>query len=246
MLAVREAGVPRPRASTRWPCCADSTRPAGSRSWSRPKWCCWSTGCLSCGPISKQLEERLFDLLQRGGSFGIHVVLGDDPVERHPDDAAADDRHPVRVAAQRSVRLQHRPQAQRGPQDRPAGPGAHRREPVRPDRAAGAGRRRRRRRRRRPGRTRQPLGRRAGRARPPRRSGCCRPILDPELLPDALDEPDAVPFGLRQDTMEAALLELDGAGPAPARVRRLRVGQDHAAADRDPRVCWTATPPTSW
>ena len=32
--------------------------------------------------------------------------------------------------------------------------------------------------------------------------------LDPESLPDALDEPDAVPFGLRQDTMEPALLEL--------------------------------------
>jgi S-DNA-T family DNA segregation ATPase FtsK/SpoIIIE len=32
--------------------------------------------------------------------------------------------------------------------------------------------------------------------------------LDPAELPDALDEPDAVPFGLRQDTMEPALLEL--------------------------------------
>ena len=34
--------------------------------------------------------------------------------------------------------------------------------------------------------------------------------LDPAQLPDALDEPDALPFGLRQDTMEPALLELDG------------------------------------
>ncbi len=34
----------------------------------------------------------------------------------------------------------------------------------------------------------------------------------PAELPDALDEPDALPFGLRQDTMEPALL---GAGRAP-------------------------------
>lgn len=32
--------------------------------------------------------------------------------------------------------------------------------------------------------------------------------FDAELLPDELEEPDAVPFGLRQDTMEPALLEL--------------------------------------
>jgi S-DNA-T family DNA segregation ATPase FtsK/SpoIIIE len=32
--------------------------------------------------------------------------------------------------------------------------------------------------------------------------------FDAGQLPDALDEPDAVPFGLRQDTMEPALLEL--------------------------------------
>ncbi|HEX8488481.1 MAG TPA: type VII secretion protein EccCa [Propionibacteriaceae bacterium] len=34
--------------------------------------------------------------------------------------------------------------------------------------------------------------------------------LDPAVLPDALDEPDALPLGLRQDTMEPALLEIDG------------------------------------
>ncbi|MFX4271227.1 type VII secretion protein EccCa [Propionibacteriaceae bacterium Y1685] len=32
--------------------------------------------------------------------------------------------------------------------------------------------------------------------------------LDPDDLPDVLTEPDAVPFGLRQDTMEPALLDL--------------------------------------
>lgn len=35
--------------------------------------------------------------------------------------------------------------------------------------------------------------------------------LDPDTLPDALHEPDALPFGLRQDTMEPALLEPGGA-----------------------------------
>ncbi len=35
--------------------------------------------------------------------------------------------------------------------------------------------------------------------------------LDPDSLPDELDEPDAIPIGLRQDTMEPALLDLDGA-----------------------------------
>jgi len=34
--------------------------------------------------------------------------------------------------------------------------------------------------------------------------------LDPSELPDALDEPDALPFALRQDTMEPELLDLDG------------------------------------
>lgn len=34
--------------------------------------------------------------------------------------------------------------------------------------------------------------------------------LDPADLPDALDEPDALPLGLRQDTMDPALLDLDG------------------------------------
>lgn len=33
--------------------------------------------------------------------------------------------------------------------------------------------------------------------------------LDPDELPDAFTEPDALPLGLRQDTMEPALLELD-------------------------------------
>ncbi|GAB3916888.1 type VII secretion protein EccC [Microlunatus endophyticus] len=33
--------------------------------------------------------------------------------------------------------------------------------------------------------------------------------LDPALLPDAFTEPDALPLGLRQDTMEPALVELD-------------------------------------
>ena len=32
----------------------------------------------------------------------------------------------------------------------------------------------------------------------------------PDGLPDALDEPDVVPFGLRQDTMAPALLDLGG------------------------------------
>lgn len=34
--------------------------------------------------------------------------------------------------------------------------------------------------------------------------------VDPSSLPDRFDEPDSVPFGLRQDTMEAALWELLG------------------------------------
>ncbi|GAA3598180.1 type VII secretion protein EccC [Klugiella xanthotipulae] len=34
--------------------------------------------------------------------------------------------------------------------------------------------------------------------------------LDPATLPDIFDEPDAVPIGLRQDTMEPALLDLGG------------------------------------
>ena len=54
-------------------------------------------------------------------------------------------------------------------------------------------------------------------------------------LPDAFDEPDAVPIGLRQDTMEPALLDLGGTRPAPARARRHRRGQDDAAADRRSR-----------
>lgn len=35
--------------------------------------------------------------------------------------------------------------------------------------------------------------------------------LDPATLPDEFDEPDALPIGLRQDTMEPALLDLAGA-----------------------------------
>ena len=35
--------------------------------------------------------------------------------------------------------------------------------------------------------------------------------LSVDLMPDAFDEPDAIPIGLRQDTMEPALLDLQGA-----------------------------------
>jgi S-DNA-T family DNA segregation ATPase FtsK/SpoIIIE len=37
--------------------------------------------------------------------------------------------------------------------------------------------------------------------------------LDPAALPDEFDEPDAVPIGLRQDTMEPAVLDLGGSDP---------------------------------
>ena len=54
--------------------------------------------------------------------------------------------------------------------------------------------------------------------------------LDPATLPDALDEPDAVPFGLRQDTMDPGPVQARRGRPAPAGVRRHPLRQDDRPA----------------
>ena len=70
--------------------------------------------------------------------------------------------------------------------------------------------------------------------------------LDPDTLPDAMVEPDALPLGLRQDTMEPALLELDRADQHPAGLRRPRAPARRPRCGSWSADCWTATPPTNW
>ncbi len=147
----------------------------------------------------------------------------DDPLERHPDEPATADRHPAGAAPERPGGLEHRPQAERRAAGRPARPGADRGRPVRPDRVAGARRRGRR-------RSRHRAGGLADRSASGWEGPSAAPIrllpasLDPAELPDAFDEPDAVPFGLRQDTMEPAAARAGRRRSAPARVRRFRIG----------------------
>ena len=158
----------------------------------------------------EQLEDRLFDLLQRGGSFGIHVVLG---MTRWND---------IRMTQQPMIgtRLELR---LNDPSDSSIGrklnavlktdqPGRVLTDaslfgqialPVLDDVADDE-----------LGDALEELATRSAKSWEGPSAAPIRLLpatLDPELLPDALDEPDAVPFGLRQDTMEAALLELDGA-----------------------------------
>ncbi len=60
---------------TLWPTCAVSTPPAACRSCPPPTSCCSSTAWAACAPTSRRLDGPLSRLLERGGSFGIHVVM---------------------------------------------------------------------------------------------------------------------------------------------------------------------------
>lgn len=157
----------------------------------------------------EELEERLFDLLQRGGSFGIHVILAltrwndirmtqqpmigtrfelrlndpsDSSIGRKLNAVLKSDQ-PGRVLTDESLFAQIALPVLDDVSDDDVG---------------------------------NALEELASRSAASWEGPAAAPIrllparLDPALLPDALDEPDAVPFGLRQDTMEAALLELDG------------------------------------
>ncbi|MBA8793637.1 S-DNA-T family DNA segregation ATPase FtsK/SpoIIIE [Friedmanniella endophytica] len=156
-----------------------------------------------------ELEEQLFELLQRGGSFGLHVVLGltrwndirmtQQPMIGTRIELRLNDPADSTVSRKLNAVLRADQPGRVLTDDSLFGQVAL---PVLddvPDDDLGTAL--------------EELARRSAES---WQGPAAAPIrllptdLDPALLPDAMDEPDAVPFGLRQDTMEPALLELDG------------------------------------
>ncbi|WP_375425309.1 type VII secretion protein EccCa [uncultured Friedmanniella sp.] len=155
----------------------------------------------------EQLEPAIFDLLQRGGSFGIHLVLA---LTRWNDIRMAQQpligtRFELRLNDPSDSTISRKLNAtlradQPGRAITEGGRFAQLALPVLDDTAE------------------EDLGssleQLAERYAAGWQGPAAAPIrllptdLDPGDLPDALDEPDAVPLGLRQDTMEPALLEL--------------------------------------
>lgn len=155
----------------------------------------------------EQLETPLFDLLQRGGSFGVHLVLA---MTRWNDIRMA--QQPL-IGSRYELRLNDPAESSVGRKlnavlraDQPGrlltedGLFAQVALPVLDDTGE------------------EDLGTAlevlAERSAASWQGPAAAPIrllptdIDPDSLPDAFDEPDAVPIGLRQDTMEPTLLEL--------------------------------------
>ena len=153
----------------------------------------------------RRLRSAAYRFRGAGGQPG-HVVaarwqlrhprrFGHDALERAADGPAAADRHPAGTQAERSGRLADWAQVVGHPPGRSARAAAHRGEPVRPGRAASAGRYRGRvdgARRSRPLRRVRPL---AGKDLPRRRFGCCRPTSPPRNCPMLWTNPSYCPSG---------------------------------------------------
>ena len=146
MLAAARARCSAITASTRSPCCAASTPPAGCPSCRRPTWCCSSTASARCGTDFEELEDsRSSTCCSAAAASASTSSLAHDPLERAADGPPAADRHPARAASS-TTRPIRRSAASWPRRCAPTQPGraAHRGQPVRPGRAAGAGRHRRR------------------------------------------------------------------------------------------------------
>ena len=191
----------------------------------------------------EELEDSLVTLLQRGGSFGIHVVLA---MTRWNELRMA---HQPLIGTRLEFRLNDPADSLIGPQAVSHDPGgaaraaAHRGPsvaqvalPVLDDTDDEIRARRWRRSRRVPPR--------AGGTGSGTDSAAAHRHL-PEELPDALDEPELLPFGLRQDTMEPALLELGVRDQHLMAFGDTKSGKTTLLRD-DARACSSGTAQTSW